>query len=146
MDTSFEMNEILLLNDVDGLGPRSYPSWAAQMDDEDRADLDAAPGSSRTAAEQELSSFRSTLEESSNYGNSVGTVLTGLPKRRVGIVPKELSNFGNAALEESSSYGNPVGIVLTGLPKRPVGIVPQELSSFGTQPWKSSLATGTLSA
>ncbi|KAH3776583.1 hypothetical protein DPMN_178014 [Dreissena polymorpha] len=112
MDTSFEMNEILLLNDVDGLGPRSNPSWAAQMDDEDRADLDAAPGSSRTAAEQELSSFRSTLEESSSFRNSVGTVLTELPKRPVGLVPKELSSF-RSTLEASSSYGNSVGTVLT---------------------------------
>ncbi|XP_052239462.1 uncharacterized protein LOC127850461 isoform X4 [Dreissena polymorpha] len=78
--------------------------------------------------QQGLSSFEST-EESSSYGNSVGIVLTGLPKRPVGIVPQELSSFQSTS-EESSSYGNSVGIVLTELPKRPAGIVPQELSSF----------------
>ncbi|KAH3877294.1 hypothetical protein DPMN_001157 [Dreissena polymorpha] len=64
------------------------------------------------------------LEESSSYGNSVGTVLTGLPKRPVGIVPQQLSSFRSTS-EESSSYRNPFCIVLTGLPKRPVGIDPQ---------------------
>ncbi|KAH3772658.1 hypothetical protein DPMN_174000 [Dreissena polymorpha] len=110
MDTSFEMNEILLLNDVDGLGPRSNPSWATQMDNEDRVDLDAAPGSSRTAAEQEVVEMdtsdivpNAALEESSSYRNPVGIVLTGLPKKPAGIVPQEVSSLSNASLEESSS-------------------------------------------
>ncbi|KAH3777314.1 hypothetical protein DPMN_178754 [Dreissena polymorpha] len=119
MDTSFEMNEILLLNDVDGLGPRSNPSWAAQMDDEDRAEQEVV--------EMDTSEIVpiAALEESSSYGNSVGIVLTELPKRPAGIVPQDVSSVGNAALEESSSYGNSVGIVLTEFPKRPAGIVPQ---------------------
>ncbi|KAH3839548.1 hypothetical protein DPMN_112980 [Dreissena polymorpha] len=37
----------------------------------------------------------------SSNGNSVGTVLTGFPKRPVGIVPQELSSF-RSTLEESS--------------------------------------------
>ncbi|XP_052269593.1 uncharacterized protein LOC127871024 isoform X3 [Dreissena polymorpha] len=86
---------------------------------------------------QELSSFRSTSEESSSYGNSVGIVLTELPKRPAGIVPQELSSFQSTS-EESSSYGNSVGIVLTELPKRPAGIVPQELSSFRSTSEESS--------
>ncbi|KAH3722391.1 hypothetical protein DPMN_065349 [Dreissena polymorpha] len=97
MDTSFEMNEILLLNDVDGLGPRSNPSWAAQMDDEDRAEQEVV--------EMDTSEIVpiAALEESSSYGNSVGIVLTELPKRPAGIVPQEVSSVGNAALEELSS-------------------------------------------
>ncbi|KAH3794747.1 hypothetical protein DPMN_148285 [Dreissena polymorpha] len=88
---------------------------------------------------QEVSSVgNAALEESSCYGNSVGIVLTGLPKRPAGIVPKEVSSLGNAALEESSSYGNPVGIVLTGLPKRPAGIVPKEVFSFRSTSEESS--------
>ncbi|XP_052262947.1 uncharacterized protein LOC127866466 isoform X4 [Dreissena polymorpha] len=69
------------------------------------------------------------LEESSSYGDSVGIVLTELPKRPAGIVPQELSSFRNTS-EESSSYWNSVDIVHTELPKRPAGIVPQELSCF----------------
>ncbi|KAH3874184.1 hypothetical protein DPMN_037426 [Dreissena polymorpha] len=84
MDTSFEMNEILLLNDVDGLGPRSNPSWAVQMDDEDRAEQEVV--------EMDTSEIVpiAALEESSSYGNSVGIVLTELPKRPAGIVPQEV--------------------------------------------------------
>ncbi|KAH3818470.1 hypothetical protein DPMN_120191 [Dreissena polymorpha] len=37
--------------------------------------------------QQGLFGFQSTLEESSSYGNSVGTVLTELSKRPAGIVP-----------------------------------------------------------
>ncbi|KAH3737213.1 hypothetical protein DPMN_043795 [Dreissena polymorpha] len=77
------------------------------------------------------------LEESSSYGDSVGIVLTELPKRPTGIVPQELSSFQSTS-EESSSYGNSVGIVLTELPKRPAGIVPQEFSSFRSTSEESS--------